>query len=113
MQSRRYIAGAVALSLLIWGPRESGVLVHLGYIVLVPLILWGVLWLVWRPSKAADERSWRTLLGVTAGLFLAWAFEPLYDGFDRKEDGSHIFNMVFMFVIFFLISRAEMPDTKD
>ena len=115
MEPRAYLAGAVALAILIWWPHDQGWLVRLGYLVLVPLVLWLVLfwvWKRWRPSKAVTEHLDVSLLAATSGLFLAWVFEPLYDGFRREEDASHMFNMFLLFGLFFWAS-VGLAGTKD
>ena len=67
--------------LMIWGPIDHSwpacLAIRTGYLIGIPLLALFVLhliWKSWRPDEAAEDRLQRTLAGVTAGLFIVFAF---------------------------------------
>lgn len=92
MGSRLYIVGALVIVLLIWGPIDyswpAWLAIRIGYLIAIPLFALFVLhliWKTWKPDDAAEDRLVRTLAGLTAGLFLAFAF---FEGTAKTHVGN-------------------------
>jgi hypothetical protein len=81
MNSRKYLVGALAAVLLIWGfPFErllpDWFVIRIGYLIAIPLAAWfllGWIWKKWQPDEAADDRLLRALVGATGGVFVVLA----------------------------------------
>lgn len=120
MVSRHYIVGAVVIVLLMWGPLDHdspwGLAIRLGYLVLVPLIVWvGLMWLWrrWKPDEASEDRLQRTLEGMASGVMLAWVIIRLEDGYQRREDTDAIFFQIIFGSFFFYLSMMKDKDKKS
>lgn len=120
MHSRYYIVVAVVLALLMWGPLDHddpwGLVIRLGYLVLVPLFVWFVLmgvWKQWRPDAVAEDRLERTLHGMTSGVMLAWMLARLEDGYQKVHDAGPIFLQLLFGSIFFYWSVTKTWNQKD
>lgn len=73
--------GMLVVALLIWGPiyhdSPAWLALRIGYLVAIPIFAFFVLhviWNIWRPDEVAEDRLRRTLAGLTAGLFLVFAY---------------------------------------
>ena len=96
MVSRHYIVGAVVIVLLMWGPLDHdspwGLAIRLGYLVLVPLIVWvGLMWLWrrWKPDEASEDRLQRTLEGMASGVMLGGLMRTGHARRPPFEDDPH------------------------
>jgi hypothetical protein len=80
MGARRYLVGAVAVALLVWGPIDdtwpAWLVIRIGYLIAIPVAIWfllGWIWRVWQPDVVTEERLERALAGVTGGVFMVLA----------------------------------------
>jgi hypothetical protein len=80
MGIRKFLVGALAFGLLVWGPIDhdwpAWFLVRVLYLVAVPAVAWFVLgwiWRAWRPDAVTEDRLSRTIAGTTAGVLLVGA----------------------------------------
>ena len=68
MGCRKYIVGAIAVALLIWGPpNHPWLAIRIGSL-LIPVGAWfllGWLWRVWKPSAASEAKLGRALACLT------------------------------------------------
>lgn len=80
MGVRKFLVGALALVLLVWGPiehsRPYGPWIRVLYLVAIPAAAWFALawiWRAWQPDAKAEERLVRTLAGLAAGVLFVGA----------------------------------------
>jgi hypothetical protein len=80
MGCRKYIVGATAVALLIWGPLDHSwpawLAIRIGYIVALPVATWfllGWLWGVWKPDAASEARLGRALACLTGTVLVVLA----------------------------------------
>lgn len=77
MNFRNYLVGTIFLILLIWGPIDHSwpvwLAICIGYLILIPLLIWlvlGWLWNYWQPSDKVEITLVRFLSGlICAALF--------------------------------------------
>lgn len=80
MDPRKYLVGALAIALLIWGPIDRSwpgwLAIRAAYLLVIPAMAWGLLdwfWKRWQPDRAAEARLSRALAGTTGGVLLVLA----------------------------------------
>ena len=62
MKNREYIAMAVAIILLLWGPIDHSwpfwLAIRIGYLILIPLFTWFLLGLIWKAWQPNEKGEW-------------------------------------------------------
>lgn len=71
MSFRNYLTGTIYVILLIWGPIDHSwpywLVIRIGYLHLIPLLVWlllGWVWNRWQPSDKIENTLERTLSGL-------------------------------------------------
>ena len=85
MAFRNYLAGTIFAVLLIWGPIDHSwpawLAIRIGYLVLIPLIIWlllGWVWNFWQPGNKVEFALERLLSGIIcAALFTLAVLEAI------------------------------------
>jgi len=85
MAFRNYLTGTIFAVLLIWGPIDHSwsawLAIRIGYLILVPLIVWfllGWIWNYWRPNNKLEITLERFLSGIICiALFVLAVLEAI------------------------------------
>ena len=80
MNSIKYLVGLIFVLLLIWGPINHTwtlwLLIRIGYLILIPLLMWFLLklvWKFWNPNIELEDRIERALYSATSGVLIVLA----------------------------------------
>lgn len=85
MNFKSYLSGTIFWILLIWGPidhsKQFGLAIRIGYLILIPLIIWLLLnwiWNRWQPNINSEIILERILSGIIGiSLFVFAYFEAI------------------------------------
>jgi len=93
--SQTHILTVVTIILLIWGPIDHsspfGLVIRIGYLIIIPLVTWfllGLIWRAWNPNGETEERLKRILNGITSGAFIVMAILSAYS--DSHLGNTHV-----------------------
>ena len=92
MNFRNYLAGTIFVVLLIWGPIDhlwpAWLAIRIGYLVLIPLVVWLILmwiWNYWQPEREIEIILERILSGI---IFVALSALAVFEAISKSHIGN-------------------------